>query len=370
MAAFIIGIIILIAGIIAGIICLTYHSTDWNDERRKVYPAKKAAGPVFAGAAVLGILLLILSCVASVSTGHTGIVTVFGRVEDYTYEAGVHVKAPWTSVTEMDNRVQKATVNLSCFSSDIQEVNMQYTLNYQIDKENAQEIYRTIGTGYYATVIEPTIAEAVKVITARYTAEQLVQTRPELAASIEELLTANLKPYNIKVASTAIEDMDFTDTFTNAVEAKQVAEQKKKQAIIEQEQALLEAENEKQIAQKKAEADAAVAKTRAEADKEVAQIGADSAEYQGKKEAAIALQRLASINGWTVVSDADTGINKLYKVDGTEVTVDELSVGAARLIDYYYIQQWNGVLPEYYVGSDNVNTIVGLQSKGLVSDNE
>ena len=343
---------------------MRYHYEEYNEYNSKkeiVYPAKKWAWISFVCGAVIGASLLIVSCMTSVSTGHTGIVTVFGRVEDYTFEAGVHAKAPWVSVTEMDNRVQKATVELSCFSSDIQEVNMRYTLNYQIDKENAQEIYRTIGKDYYVTVIEPTIAEAVKVVTARYTAEQLVQTRPELAASIEELLTDNLKPYNIKVASTAIEDMDFTDTFTNAVEAKQVAEQKKKQAVIEQEQALLEAENEKQIAQKKAEADAVVAKTRAEADKEVAQIGADSAEYQGKKEAAIALQRLASINGWTVVSDTQTGINKLYKVDGTEVTVDELKEGSQRLIDYYYIQQWNGILPEYYVGSDNVSTIVGLR---------
>ena len=364
MVAFVFGIIIIIAGIVSGIACMRYHyeeNDSWNKNKETVYPAKKWAWASFVPGILFGVFLLVVSCITSVSTGHTGIVTIFGRVENYTYEAGVHFKAPWVSVTEMDNRVQKATVELSCFSSDIQEVNMKYTLNYQIDKENAQEIYRTIGTGYYTTIIEPTIAEAVKVITARYTAEQLVQTRPELALSIEELLTDNLKPYNIKVASTAIEDMDFTDTFTNAVEAKQVAEQKKKQAVIEQEQALLEAENEKQIAQKKAEADAAVAKTRAEADKEVAQIGADSAEYQGRKEAAICLQRLASINGWTVVTDAKSGINKLYKVDGTEVTADELKDGSEKLINYYYIQQWNGILPEYYVGSDNVSTIVGLK---------
>ena len=334
-----------------------------NGEIKVSYPARKYAWLFLAVGLVVGAGLILIGCTTSVSTGHTGVATVFGRVENYTYEAGFHFKAPWVSITEMDNRVQKSTVALSCFSADIQEVNMQYTLNYQIDKENAQEIYRTIGKDYYATIIEPTIAEAVKVATAKYTAEQLVQTRTELASSIEELLTESLIKYNIKVASTAIEDMDFTDSFTNAVEAKQVAEQKKKQAIIEQEQALLQAENEKQIAATKAEADAAVAKTRAQADKEVAQIGADSAEYQGKKEAAIALQRLASINGWTVVTDSNSGINKLYKVDGTEVTAEELKEGSEKLINYYYIQQWNGILPEYYVGSDNVSTIVGLKGE-------
>lgn len=305
------------------------------------------------------ILLTFFGCIASVGTGNTGVVTTFGKVEDYTLEAGFHIKAPWNSVTEMDNRVQKSTVQLSCFSSDIQEVAMIYTLNYQIDKTNAQDIYRTIGKDYYTTVVEPNIAEAVKVATAKYTAEQLVQTRNDLAVSIENLLEENLVKYNIKVVSTAIEDMDFTDAFTNAVESKQVAEQKKKQAEIEQAQALLQAENDKRIAMIKAEADAEVVKIQAEADMEVAKIGADSAEYQGKKEASIALQRLASINGWTVMTDETTGLNKLYKADGSEVTSEELKVGATNLIKYYYTQSWDGKLPETMLADDS-NILFGI----------
>ena len=77
------------------------------------------------------------------------------------------------------------------------------------------------------------------------------------------------------------------------------------------------AKNQKEIAVTKAAADAEIAEITAEADKKVAEIGADSAEYQGKKEAAIALQKLASINGWTVKEE--NGINKLYKPDGAAV---------------------------------------------------
>lgn len=377
MVGLIVGIICLIAGIIVGTILAAKTEEEYQEDEYgryltdstgkkncvKVAPYKKYSWIAFVAGITLCIIAVFCSCTTSVETGNTGVVTTFGRVENYTLEAGFHLKAPWHSVISMDNRVQKATVELSCFSADIQEVEMKYTLNYQIDKANAQEIYKTIGSDYYKTIIEPNISEAAKVVAAKYTAEQLVQTRTELAVGIEQALTEALATYNIKVSSTAIEDLDFTDSFTNAVEAKQVAEQKKKQAIIEQEQALLQAENEKQIAATKAEADAAVAKTRAQADKEVAQIGADSAEYQGRKEAAIALQRLASINGWTVVTDAKSGINKLYKVDGTEVTADELKVGSEKLINYYYIQQWNGILPEYYVGSDNVSTIVGLKGE-------
>lgn len=371
MVGFIFGIITLIAGIIVSICFMGYKTEKANGDyvtdaygntvkkRVEVKPLKKYSGIAFIVSIAFGVLFTLFGCFASVSTGNTGVVTTFGKVENYTLEAGFHFKAPWHSVTEMDNRIQKSTITLSCFSSDIQEVSMIYTLNYQIDKSNAQEIYKTVGVNYYTTIIEPNIAEAVKVATAKYTAEQLVQTRSNLAQDIETLLEENLGNYNIKVSSTAIEDMDFTDAFTNAVEAKQVAEQKKKQAEIEQAQALAQAENDKKIAETNAKANAEVAKIQAEADMEVAKIGADSAEYQGRKEASIALQRLASINGWTVETDEQTGLNKLYKPDGSEVTAEELAKGAENLIQYYYSQQWDGKLPETMLGQDS-NTLIGL----------
>lgn len=381
MVGLIFGIIALILGIVAGIILVVYVKTEeieeydldengnkiekWNGSykthtvEKKTKPLKKFSIFAFIGGVFLCILLTFFGCISSVTTGNTGVVTTFGRVEDYTFEAGFHLKAPWNKVIEMDNRVQKSTISMACFSSDIQEVTMSYTINYQIDKTNAQEIYKTIGKDYYTTIVEPNVFEAAKVATAKYTAEQLVQTRSNLAADIESILSESLGRYNIKVASTAIEDMDFTDAFTTAVEAKQVAEQKKKQAEIEQAQALAQAENDRKIAETNAKANAEVAKIQAEADMEVAKIGADSAEYQGKKEASIALQRLASINGWTVVYDETTGLNTLYKADGTEVTDEELKIGAENLIQYYYIQQWNGELPETMLG-ENSNTLIDI----------
>ncbi len=331
--------------------------------------ARKLNALVLPVGLVLAFAFVFSGCICSVETGHTGIVTVFGRVEDKQYEAGFHFKAPWESVVPMDNRVQKITVELGCFSSDIQEVKVVYTLNYQIDKNNAKKIYKDIGSEYYKVIVEPTIAEAVKVVAAHYTAEQLVQTREELANGIETMLSENLGRYNIKVSATAIEDMDFTDAFTDAVEAKQVAEQKKKQAIIEQEQALLQAKNQKEIAVTKAAADAEIAEITAEADKKVAEIGADSAEYQGKKEAAIALQKLASINGWTVKEE--NGVNKLYKPDGSAVTDEELKEGAKNLINYYYVQQWDGKLPETYFGSEEFAKLLASLGKasGTASEN-
>jgi regulator of protease activity HflC (stomatin/prohibitin superfamily) len=226
----------------------------------------------------------------------------------------------------MDNRVQKCSVTLSCFSSDLQEVTITYTLNYQIDKDNAQELYKTVGMSYYDTVIAPTVAEEVKVETALHSAEELVGARAVLAGNIEQNLTNALAKYNINVVSAAIEDMDFTDAFTNAVEAKQVAAQNKLKAEIEQAQKVIEQEAAARRAVIDAEAAAEVARIQAQADLEVTKIQADAAEYAGQKEAAK---------------------NQAVSESLTE-----------ELLKYYYINQWNGVLPDTYVGSDDVSTII------------
>ena len=329
MVGLIFGIILLVVGLgLAAYFAthkVTQYKTDgWGSKVRDgdgnyisetTKPFKKFSLLTAIIAVVLCVLLVFLGCIASVPTGHTGVVTTFGRVENKTYDAGFNMKAPWQAVITMDNRVQKANTTLACFSADIQEVSVSYTLNYQIDKVNAQEIYKTVGKKYYDTVIVPNIAEAVKVVTARYTAEQLVSARAELAVAVEEVLSASLAKYNIQVVSTAIEDMDFTDAFTNAVEAKQVAAQNKLQAEIEQARKIMEQEAAAQMAVIQAEAAAQVAKTEADANA-----------YAGQKEA-----------------EANAALEK-------SITQE--------LLDYYYILQWNGELPDTYVGSDDVSTIV------------
>jgi len=301
MVFFVIGIIILAAGLITGLV--------FNSKREKTKTAISIAVGVLAG-----VILIVIASVVSIPTGHTGIVTTFGAVEDYTLEAGIHFKAPWQNVVKLDNRNQKATVDMSCFSSDIQEVTVKYTVNYQIEKSNAQKIYKTIGMEYYNTVVSPRVQEAVKSVMAQYNAESLIANRETLSSEIKEILVRKLAVYNIEVLDASIENLDFTDAFTEAVEAKQVAEQNKLRAEIEQEQMTIEA---------KAQAERDV--IAADAAAEVSKIEADVVAYAGEKEALANKEIAASL------------------------TKD--------LVDYYYAQKWNGVLPEI-VGTETVLPIL------------
>ena len=282
-----------------------------------VKKGKKGATAIGVGVLLLSAAVIAGSCVSSVPTGHTGIVTTFGHVEDYTFEAGVHFKIPWQEVITMDNRNQRATIDLSCFSSDIQEVDVTYTINYQIQKSNAQTIYKTIGKDYFGTVIAPRIQEAVKSVIAQYNAENLIANREKLSAEVKEVLVEKLAQYNIEVLDASIENLDFSDVFTAAVEAKQVAEQTKLKTQIEQEQAIIIAE---------AEAERAVIEAQAAA--EVKKVEADAKLYATEKEAEANAKLAASL------TDA--------------------------LISYFYAQSWDGKLPTYMGGDGGTFPILNF----------
>ncbi len=284
--------------------------------------------------AIVGLLPILCGMIAIVPTGHTGILTTFGKVEDVTLEAGLHIKAPVQEVVAMDNRTQKRMLDLKCFSSDIQEVSIKYSINYQIQKSNAQTIYKTIGQNYYEVVMDPRIQEAVRSVIANYTAESLIEQREVLSQQITAILIDELGTYNIEVVNTAIEDMDFSDAFTQAVEDKQVAQQQLLKAKTEQEQLTMEQEAQAQRQEIAAEAEANIAIIQANADKEVLKIQADAAEYAGQKDAAV---------------------NEALAKSLTDV-----------LLQYYEIKQWDGKLPEYLVsGVDGVSPILGsVNTKG------
>lgn len=276
---------------------------------------------------ILAGVLFLISLVGFVPTGYTGILVTFGAVSDKTLSAGINIKAPWQSIVKMDNRTQKVEINTSAFSSDIQQVDLQMSINYCIDQQTAQTLYRTVGKNYYENVMLPRILENTKATFSKYTAENLISKRDLLSDSIADMTSADMANYGISIISIAVEDIDFTDAFTSAVEAKQVAAQNKLTAETEQAQKTMEEQAAAERAIISANAKAEQNIIAANADLEVTKIKADADLYAGQKEA-------EKINA---ISSALTN----------------------NYISYENIHQWNGELPETILGSDN-SYMIGL----------
>lgn len=277
---------------------------------------------------IVALVCAILSCVHIVPTGYTGILTTFGRVEDRTVGAGVNFIAPWQSVVKMDNRTQKVFLETSAFSSDIQQVDADISVNYCIDQATAQDLYKSVGKNYYDNIMYPRILENTKAVFSQYTAENLVSQRDSLSDYILDTLKDDMDQYGITIVSVSIEDIDFTDTFTNAVEAKQVAAQNKLTAETQQAQKTMEeqAVAERSIISAKAKAEQDVIAANAEL--EVVKIQAEASLYAGEKEAEM---------------------NKRISESLTP-----------SLINYYWIKQWSGELPDTVLG-DSGNYMIDLR---------
>lgn len=268
----------------------------------------------------LAIVILIACSIAIVPTGYTGILTTFGKVENRTIPSGFNIIAPWQNVIKMDNRTQKVQIQTSAFSSDIQQVDVLLSVNYCIDQETAQVLYRTVGTNYYDNIMFPRIQENLKAVFSQYSAENLIAKRDSLSDAIATTTSNDMKNYGITIVSIAIEDIDFTDAFTNAVEAKQVAAQNKLTAETQQAQKTMEEEAAAKRAVIAANAEAEKSIIAANADLEVVKVQAEAALYAGEKEAEMNKRISESLAG--------------------------------DIIQYYWIKQWNGELPTTVLDSD------------------
>ena len=271
--------------------------------------------------ALIVAIILAFSMIKTVPTGYTGILTTFGKVEPNTVSAGVHVIAPWQKIVKLDNRTQKVSVETDTFSKDIQQVKVSLAVNFCIDQATAQELYKTVGVNYYESVVLPRILENVKAVVAEYSAENLVAKRGELSDEILTRLTDDAAAYGINIISISVEDIDFTDEFTDAVERKQVATQNKLAAETEQAQKTMEeqAAADRAVISAKAKAEQDVIAANAEL--EVTKIQAEAALYAGEKEAEMNKRIAESLT--------------------------------PNLVKYYYIKQWEGVLPKTVLGEDN-----------------
>jgi regulator of protease activity HflC (stomatin/prohibitin superfamily) len=212
---------------------------------------------------VFALALCLYGC-TTIDAGHVGVPTYFGKVGDKALSEGIHGINPLTTtVHHVDVRIQKLTVNASATSSDLQTVTSRVALNYRVNKDEALSMYQNIGMAYEDKVITPFLEEAIKTVTAKYTAEQLISSRPAVKDEIFTIINNGLVKSHIIVTDLSVEDFQFDDDYQKAITRKQVAEQSAQQAKNDLQRIEIEAMQKEATA--KGEAAAMLAKAEAEA---------------------------------------------------------------------------------------------------------
>lgn len=206
--------------------------------------------------AILAIAIVVFfGPVYTIDATERGVLLTWGKVSDKAIDPGIHFRIPIMQNVERFNvKTQKYEAEGTAASKDLQTVNTKVAVIYHLRPDSVPKIYAELGQNYGESIIQPTVQEVLKASASKFSAEQLITNRSTVASTIQDLLSQRLYPYGIVVESTAITDFKFSESFTQAIEAKVTASQQMLKAETDLKRIQVEAQQ--KVTQAKAEADA------------------------------------------------------------------------------------------------------------------
>lgn len=275
-------------------------------------PEGKKYGKFVIIAIIIFLLIVVLfNSFSIVNEGYIGVKYRFGAITRADMTAGLNMHIPFIEeIVQVDTREQVYAVTTDAYTSDTQSVqSLQLKLNYCYDSAKLSNIIRNIGIANVETkLLVPNVQKVAKDSIGKVKAEQLVQSRADVTAEIQNSLTEILSEYGIVVTAFAIENLNFDTAFEESIQAKVIAEQD-----------ALKMEY----------------KTKAIAEEGKQTVIAAQAEADSKK----------------IAAEAEAEAIRL---------IQEELANSPNYTEYLKVERWNGVLPQ--VVSDGVNPFVALGS--------
>ena len=224
---------------------------------------------VIATVIVIGLIILFASTTI-VPTGHIGVVTLYQNVQDRYLDAGFHIIKPFVEdVHNVDIRTQKYANTVEGSARDLQIVNITMSINYQIKPEKVTELYAKVGKNYNDIILNPALQSSLKASMAQFTAEEMITKRAEVAATITEELNERLEEF-FNISAVNLENIDFTDEYNKAIEAKTTNQQKAEAEKAQLE--IIKVQNEQKINTAEAEAKVRELQSQSVTDKSLEQL--------------------------------------------------------------------------------------------------
>jgi len=233
---------------------------------------KADEGTMWILGSVLAVLVVVLGWGAfrsfhSVDAGHVLVVRQFGEIVGQR-DDGFQTIAPWQSGEEvsaqvenrqfqMDDRQRIANIENAirsgpAISSETQPVYAVVTVNYQVSPNAIQSLYTEVGSAFFDKVVAPRVFQVFKNETVKFRSVEVAPNRELIRREVQAELDRQLEQFSIDVVDFLINDLEFPQEFTEAIERKQVATQDALAA-------------EQRVAQSKAEAQQEIERARGQA---------------------------------------------------------------------------------------------------------
>jgi regulator of protease activity HflC (stomatin/prohibitin superfamily) len=304
-----------------------------SNEDKMVAFVKKVV--ITALCAIFG-LILVFSSFTIIPTGYTGVRVTMGQVDDSIVQNGFNFKIPiFQKIVKINNKQQDMTIT-DVISAETSERNEIYfsdvTITYSISPEKSSWIYANVSNYDNNLINSSLVGSALKSVSKTLTptdATNRLILEPLAKDAVQESIDGKYGEGVVTVYKVVISQATFDEAYNAKIAQKQEAQMAYETQQIENKKNVeqAEAEAKAQLAKAQASADASI--IAAQADAEVAKISADSAEYQGQKDAAIMSN------------------------------LGEMLKQYPDLVYYYYVTNWDGKLPEF-VGGDSNDIILDM----------
>jgi len=196
--------------------------------------------------------------VYTVSGGEKAVIfSRYSGVGKEVYGEGWHLKVPWLHQPQIFNvRTRPTSISSVTGSKDLQMVNITIRVLTKPRWEKLAKIYKRLGHEYDQRVLPSIVNEVLKGVVARFNAGQLITERELVSSMIQDRLKERAEEFFLDLDDVSITQLGFGQEYTQAIEAKQVAQQEAERAkfIVEK------AQQDKRSVVIKAEGDAQSAK--------------------------------------------------------------------------------------------------------------
>lgn len=209
----------------------------------KNFRVRDAKNSIVYGIIFLVVIVTIISSFQTIKSGEIGLKVRFGKIVSTQLNEGFNLKIPFIEdIVVVNIKVQKLELKTESSSKDLQTIETNIAVNYRIQSDRASNLYKTVGSSYESTILDPAIKESIKSTIAKYTAAEVITERSEVSQKCMEELQNKVEKYGIVIDNFNITNLSFSEEYTKAIEEKQVAEQKLEKAKLEAEAKLVEAQ--------------------------------------------------------------------------------------------------------------------------------
>jgi regulator of protease activity HflC (stomatin/prohibitin superfamily) len=185
--------------------------------------------------ALLLALILLSRALVLVPAGSRGVLLRWGAIQEQPLDEGLHPLLPLLySVQPMSVRLHSQILRSEAACRDLQDVGFDLAVNWHLRSDQVVPVFRRIGddAAIVAKVITPTLEDGLKQVVAGFSAEQLISERAAVKQALETLIRERLANQQLELDGIDLLQLDFSERFRQAVEAKQVAEQDARRAAF------------------------------------------------------------------------------------------------------------------------------------------